>query len=339
MRKIFLTFSAVLLSLGLALPGFAGTVNIYSARHYESDNALYEQFSKETGIAVNVVSGNAPELIERIRREGEATQADLFITVDGGVLYTAKAGGILQPVTSGAVLDNVPADRRDRENYWVGLTTRARVIVYSKDRVKPGDLSTYEDLASPKWKGRVVARPASSLYDQSLIASFITLNGIDAARRWVKGYADNFARPPKGNDRSQAADIAAGLADVALMNTYYLGQMFASKNPEEVRAVNAVGVFFPNQSTTGTHVNISGAGLTKFAKNPENALKFLAFITSVPAQEQLSAGNYEYPVNPKAKMHPLLSGWGAFKAQDIDFSDLGRNNAKAIQLTVEGGWK
>ena len=339
-RKFSLAAFACLSSLGLPASAFAeGSVNLYSARHYESDKALYAIFEKETGIKVNVVSANAPELIERIKREGEATSADLFLTVDGGVLNTARNAGILQAISSPLVLENVPAALRDKENAWIGLTTRARIIVYSKERVRPEQLSTYEDLASPKWKGKIVARPSSSLYDQSLLASLIALDGEAQALAWVKGVAANFARPPKGNDRAQAKDIVAGLGDVALMNTYYVGQMLHSKDPEEVRAAEAVGLFFPNQETTGTHRNVSGVALTKYAKNPENAIRFIEFLTSVPAQERLSADNYEFPTNPKAKKHPLLESWGRFKTQDIDFSVLGTHNAKAIRFFAEGGWK
>jgi iron(III) transport system substrate-binding protein len=342
MKRIALVLSCIfVLGLMAALPAMAAekVVNIYSARHYEADKLLYTQFEEQTGIKVNVVSGKAPELIERIKREGDATQADIFVTVDGGVLYTAKAAGILQPVASKPVLDNVPASLRDKENYWVGLTTRARVIVYAKERVKPEQLSTYEDLATPKWKGKVVVRPSSSLYDQSLIASLIALDGDKQALEWVKGLVDNFARPPKGNDRGQAKDIVAGLGDVTLMNTYYIGQMLNSKDPEEVKVAERIGVFFPNQATTGTHVNISGAALTKHARNLDNAVRFIEFLTSVPAQEQISAGNCEYPANPKATVHPVLKSWGNFKPQSIDFSVLGTNNARAIQIVTEGGWK
>ena len=341
MRKILLSALVCSLSLGLSSFAFADdkVLNIYSARHYESDKALYDAFQKQTGITVNAVSGKAPELIERISREGEATEADLFVTVDGGVLYSAKAAGILQPVSSPEVMKNVPESLRDKDGMWIGLTTRARVIVYSKERVKPEQLSTYEDLADPKWKGKVVARPSSSLYDQSLLASLIQLDGEEKAKAWVKGIVANFARPPKGNDRGQAKDIVAGLGDVALMNTYYIGQMLNSKDPEEVKAAENVGVFFPNQATSGTHINVSGIAVTKHAKNKDNAVKFIEFLTSVAAQEQLSADNFEYPVNPAAKKHPLLEGWGSFKTQGIDFSVMGSNNAKAIQLFTEGGWQ
>ena len=314
-------------------------VNIYTARHYESDKELYAMFEERTGIKVNVVSAKAPELIERIKREGQNTAADLFITVDGGVLHTAKISGILQPVTSTVALENIPASLRDKENYWLGIATRARVIVYSLERVKPEELSTYEDLANEKWRGRTLARPSSSLYDQSLLASLIVFDGEEAAGNWVKGFVANFARPPIGNDRAQAQDIAAGKGDVALMNTYYIGQMLNSSNSEEVKAAQAVGVFFPNQATTGTHVNVSGVALTKYAKNVENAVRFIEFITGKEGQEKLAGGNYEYPANPKAEAHPLLASWGTFKRQDIDYSLLGENNATAIRLFTTGGWK
>jgi iron(III) transport system substrate-binding protein len=335
-------FLACLLALTWAVTARAAdeqTVNIYSARHYEADKILYAMFEEQTGIKVNAVSGNAPELIERIKREGDATLADLFITVDGGILHNARQAGILQPITSQAILANVPPSLRDRDGYWVGLTSRARVIVYARERVKPEQLSTYEDLASPRWRGKVVVRPSSSLYDQSLIASLVTLDGESQTLAWVKGLVANFARPPRGNDRSQAKDLAAGLGDVTLMNTYYIGQMLNSQDPEEVKAGQQVGLFFPNQQTSGTHINVSGVGLTAQAKNKDNALRFIEFLTSVPAQEALSNGNYEFPVNPAAQRHPLLDSWGPFKVQSIDFSVLGANNPKAIQIVTEGGWK
>jgi iron(III) transport system substrate-binding protein len=340
-KKFSLLFFAFLFIFGVASVALSAeqVVNVYSARHYESDKELYALFQQQTGIGVNVVSANAPELIERIKRESSATEADIFITVDGGVLYSAKAAGILQPVTSPLVLKNVPASLRDKDNAWVGLTTRARVIVYAKDRVTPKELSTYEDLADSRWKGRVVARPSSSLYDQSLLASLITLDGEAKALAWVKGITANFARPPKGNDRGQAMDIAAGIGDVALMNTYYIGQMLNSKNPEEVKAAQNIGIFFPNQQSTGTHINVSGIALTKYAKHVDNAIKLIEFLTDVPAQERLSAGNYEFPVNVAAQKNPLLASWGAFKPQSVDFSALGLNNARAIQFFAEGGWK
>lgn len=314
-------------------------VNIYTARHYEADDELYKNFTEETGIKVNVVKGKAEELIERLKREGESTQADLFVTVDGGVLANAKQNDILQPVTSDIINENVPENLRDVDNQWVGLATRARIIAYSKDRVSPDELSTYEDLTSEKWNGRLLVRSSTSLYNQSLLASFIELNGEEQAQEWAEGIVNNFARQPDGGDRDQAAAIAAGTGDVAIMNTYYVGLLANSEDPEELKVADSIDVFFPNQETTGTHVNISGIGLTKHSKNKENAVKLIEYVTSVEAQELLSAANYEFPVNPEAAMPELLESWGDFKMQELNFDTLGEHNKKAIEIFNQTGWK
>lgn len=314
-------------------------VNVYTARHYEVDDVLYEQFTKETGIKVNIIKGNAGELIDRIKREGESTPADLFITVDGGVLNNAKTSGVLQPITSSVVDEQVPQNLRDKDNHWVGLSTRARVIAYSKDRVKPEQLSTYEDLASDKWKGKVLVRSSNSLYNQSLLASLISLEGEQKAEEWAKGIVANLARNPEGGDRDQAKGIVAGLGDVAIMNTYYVGQLAKSKNAEEVAVADKIGVFFPNQNTTGTHLNISGVGLIKHSKNKEAALKLIEFLTGEAAQTLMSQENFEFPVNPKAQTPELLKSWGEFKTQQIDFATLGENNKKAVEIMNKVGWK
>ncbi|WP_077212018.1 Fe(3+) ABC transporter substrate-binding protein [Bacillus dakarensis] len=314
-------------------------VNIYTARHYEADDELYKNFTEETGIKVNVVKGKAEELIERLKREGESTQADLFVTVDGGVLANAKQNDILQPVTSDVINENVPENLRDVDNQWVGLATRARIIAYSKDRVSPDELSTYEDLTSEKWNGKLLVRSSTSLYNQSLLASFIELNGEEQAQEWAEGIVNNFARQPDGGDRDQAAAIAAGTGDVAIMNTYYVGLLANSEDPEELKVADSIDVFFPNQETTGTHVNISGIGLTKHSKNKENAVKLIEYVTSVEAQELLSAANYEFPVNPEAAMPELLESWGDFKMQELNFDTLGEHNKKAIEIFNQTGWK
>lgn len=320
-------------------PSGSGVVNVYTARHYEIDSQIFQEFTKQTGIQVNEVKGNAEELIERLRREGESTEADLFITVDGGVLDYAKQNDILQPVESEIVEQNVPAELRDKDNMWVGMATRARVIAYSKDRVNPEELSTYEDLASDKWKGKVLARSSTSLYNQSLLASLIELNGEEQAEQWAQGVVNNFAREPQGNDRDQAKAIVAGVGDVAIMNTYYVGLLLNSKDPEEVKVGESIGVFFPNQETTGTHRNISGIALTKHSKNKENAIKLIEFMTSKEAQTMLTQGNYEFPVNDDAELPELLQSWGPFKAQQIDFAKLGEHNKKAVEIFNKVGWK
>ncbi|WP_102348130.1 Fe(3+) ABC transporter substrate-binding protein [Bacillus sp. Marseille-P3661] len=314
-------------------------VNIYTARHYEADDKVFENFTNETGIKVNVVKGKAEELIERLKREGESTEADLFITVDGGVLANAKQNNVLQPVSSDVIEQNVPAQFRDIDNNWIGMATRARVIVYAKDRVNPEEISSYEDLTDEKWKDKLLIRSSTSLYNQSLLASFIELNGEEKAAEWAKGVVSNFARDPEGGDRDQAKAIAAGTGDVAVMNTYYVGLLANSEDPEEVKVADGLGIIFPNQETTGTHVNISGIGLTKHSKNKENAIKLIEYVTSVEAQEFLSANNFEFPVNPDAKKPELLESWGEFKMQELNFDTLGAHNKKALELFNEAGWK
>lgn len=320
-------------------PAQEQVVNIYTARHYEVDDVLYKNFTDKTGIKVNVVKGKAEELIERLKREGQNSPADLFVTVDGGVLNNAKENGVLQPIESDVVNQQVPEKLRDKENQWIGLSTRARVIVYSKDRVKPEQLSTYEDLATDKWKGKVLVRSSTSLYNQSLVASMIELNGEQKTEEWAKGIVTNMSREPEGGDRDQAKAIAAGVGDVAIMNTYYVGQMINSKDQEEVKASEKIGVFFPNQETTGAHINISGIGLTKHSKNKENAVKLIEYLTAEEAQATMSKENFEFPVNEKAEKPELLKTWGDFKAQEIDFAKLGVHNKKAIEIMNKVGWK
>ncbi|WP_425495986.1 Fe(3+) ABC transporter substrate-binding protein [Paenibacillus lemnae] len=314
-------------------------INVYSSRSYDVDKKLFAKFTEDTGIQVKVIDGKAEELIERLKREGENTQADLFMTVDGGVLNTAKQADVLQPVVSETVDAQVPQELRDPDNQWIGLSSRARVIVYSKDRVKPEQLSTYEDLTTPAWKDKVLVRPSSNLYNQSLLASFIELEGPEKAEEWSKGLVANLARTPEGSDRDQAKAIVAGVGDVALMNTYYVGLLLNSADPEEVRVGEQVGVFFPNQGTTGTHINVSGAALTKHAKNKDNAVKLIEFLTAKEAQGMISKENYEFPVNKEAEIPELLKSWGSFKTQAIELGKLGEHNAKAVEIMNKTGWK
>lgn len=316
-----------------------GEVNLYTSRHYDVDTELYKKFEAETGIKVNVIKGEADELLERIKREGTATKADLFLTADVGRLYRAKEDGLLQAVSSDILSKQVPANFRDNDDMWIGLTKRARVFVYNKEKVKPEDLSTYEALTDDVWKGRVLVRSSESVYNQSLLASFIEINGEEKAKEWAQGIVNNFAQNPEGGDRDQAKAIAAGIGDVAIMNTYYFGQMLNSQEPEEVKVAENLGVFFPNQETTGAHVNISGAGVVKGSKNADNALKLLEFLTGEEAQGEFASANYEYPVNNNVEPAELLKSWGDFKEQNIPLSSLGENNAKAIMIFNEVGWK
>lgn len=314
-------------------------VNVYSSRHYDVDKALYKQFEEETGVKVNVVEGKGEELLERLNTEGENTEADLFITADAGNLHQAKENGHLQAVDSDVLESNVPEKYRDTEKEWFGLTKRARVIVYAKDRVKPEDLSTYEALTEEQWNGKVLVRPSENMYNISLLASFIEVNGVDQAKEWAKGMVNNMARDPQGNDRDQAKAVVAGEGDVAIMNTYYMGLMLNSEDAEEKKVAEALGVFFPNQDTTGTHVNISGIAMTKASKNSDNAKKLMEFMSDPSAQEQFASANYEYPVNESVEPNELLKSWGEFKEQDINLSVLGENQQEAIRIFNEAGWK
>jgi iron(III) transport system substrate-binding protein len=315
------------------------SVNLYSSRHYDVDDELYKKFQEKTGIKVNVIKGEADELLERIKREGDATQADLFLTADAGRLFRAKDAGLLEPVESDVLDKQVPEKFRDKDKTWFGLTKRARILVYNKDKVKEDELSTYEDLTDEKWKGRILVRSSENIYNQSLLASFIEIDGEEKAKEWAAGIVKNMARKPEGADRDQAKAVAAGVGDVAIMNTYYFGQMLNSEDPEEVKVAKQLGVFFPNQETTGTHVNVSGAGVVKGSKNKENAIALLEFLTSEEAQGAFAEANYEYPVNPNVEPSELLKSWGEFKEQDIPLSVLGDNNAKALMIFNEVGWQ
>lgn len=313
-------------------------VNIYTDRHYDSDDALYALFKDETGITVNVVKGKSDELLERLKNEGADTDADLIILADVARLQRSKELGLLQTVDSDIIEQNVPERFREIEGYWTALTKRARVIVYSKDRVNPSDLTTYQALTESNFTNRVLSRSSENVYNQSLVSSFVQLYGVEATENWIKGLVANFSRTPKGNDRDQAKSIVAGEGDVALMNTYYIGLMLNSSDPEEVKVAESVGIFFPNQDEEGTHINISGAGLTAYAKNKDNAIQLVEFLTSEIAQRAYSEANYEYPVNPSVEPSELLKSWGSFKEQQINLSDIGNNIEDIIKIMIQNGW-
>lgn len=317
----------------------AGFVNLYTTRHYDTDRELYDLFTEETGIVVNVIEGGGPELVERLNIEGEATEADVFITADAGNLHVAKEDGLFQAIESETLFNNIPEKLRDMDNQWFGLTQRARVFVYAKDRVDPAELSTYEAITDPEWEGRLLARTSENIYNISILASFIELWGAEAAEEWANGFAANMARDPQGGDTDQARAVVAGEGDVALMNTYYIGRLLNSEDPGDVEVAEALGVFFPNQETTGTHVNISGAGVIKHSKNVDNAIKFLEFLSGELAQQVFAEGNNEYPANPNVPWSETVASWGEFKAQDINLTVLGENQQEAIRIFDRTGWK
>jgi iron(III) transport system substrate-binding protein len=316
-------------------------INLYSQRHYKVDEKQYEAFEKETGIKVNVVKANADELIERLKNEGKNSPADLFITVDAGKLQKAKDLDLLQKISSPIINQNVDSELRDVNGYWIPITYRARIIVYSKERVNVGELSNYANLTNEKWRNKVLVRSSSNAYNQALLSSIVANRGEDAATSWASELVKNFARDPKGNDRDQVKAITAGQGDLAIVNSYYIGLLLSSENVEEIKAGNSVGVFFPNQGEgeTGSHINVSGIGLAKNAPNKENAIKLMEFLTSESAQKTYTNTSYEYPANPNVDPNEIVKKWGSFKKDNLDLNQLGVFRNKAIEIFDKSGWK
>ena len=342
MKRIVLFISTILVLLSCGeTPKESNEINLYSQRHYKVDENQYEAFENETGIKVNVVKANADELIERLKNEGENSPADLFITVDAGKLQKAKDLDLLQKISSPIINQNVDVDLKDVNGYWIPITYRARILVYSKDRVKSDELSTYANLTDEKWRNKVLVRSSSNAYNQALLSSIVANNGVDAASKWARDLVKNFARDPKGNDRDQVKAIAAGQGDVAIVNSYYIGLLLSSENEEEIKAGNSVGVFFPNQGEdeTGSHINVSGIGLIKNAPNKENAIKLMEFLTSESAQKTYTNTSYEYPANPNVEPNEIVKKWGSFKKDKLDLNQLGVFRNKAIEIFDKSGWK
>ena len=331
--------------LALAVGSFAvglqaaDVVNIYSARHYDTDDALFQKFKTQTGITVKVIEGNSDALLTRLRREGKRSPADIFITVDAGRLNKAEAQGIFAPVTSKILTDRVPTNLRHPKGLWFGLTQRVRIILVSKTRVQPGEITRYEDLAKTKWRKRVLIRSSSNVYNQSLVGSLIAKYGDKRALAWCEAVVANMARRPQGGDRDQIRAVAAGEGDVAVANHYYYARLLTSPKEADRRAANAVRLVFPNQKDRGAHVNISGAGVVKTAPNKANAIKFLEFLVSDEAQKVFSAGNNEYPVVKSVPPPQVLKQFGTFKADTVSAHEFGRNNQKAIRLMDRAKWR
>lgn len=317
----------------------AGAVNVYSHRHYEADRELFRRFTEQTGIEVNVVTASADELITRLENEGEASPADVLITVDAGRLHRAKVRGLLQPVTSETLEAAVPEHLRDRDGTWWGLTRRARIIAYAPDRVDPDELSDYLGLADEKWEGRVLIRSSGNVYNQSLLASILAHHGADVATAWAEGIVRNMARPPSGGDTDQVKAVAAGVGDVAVVNSYYVARLAASEAPDDRRVAEAVAVYFPGGDGPGTHVNVSGAGVTRHAANREEAIALLEFLVGDEAQALFASANHEYPVRPGVAWSPILESWGQFRADTLDLTVLGERNEAAVRIFDRAGWR
>ena len=316
-------------------------VNLYSQRHYAVDELQYENFTKLTGIKVNVTKANADELIQRLKNEGEKTEADLFITVDVGKLWQAGDMGLLQKINSDIINPNINQSLLDKNNYWVPVTYRSRILVYSNERVDKSELSSYEDLANDKWKDRILVRSSSNSYNQALMSSLVANLGIEETQKWSAAIVKNFARNPKGNDRDQVKAIAAGQGDVAIVNSYYIGLLLSSQNEEELNAGKSVSVFFPNQGENqrGAHINVSGIALTKNSKNKENAIKLIKYLQTDEAQKTYVNNTYEYSVNPSISPNEIVRGWGDFKMDDLDLNLLGSKRDEAIRIFDKSGWK
>jgi iron(III) transport system substrate-binding protein len=331
-----------LLSIAFVLTGLSSAfadevVNVYSARHYDTDMAMYERFTEETGIKVNLIEGSSDALIERIKSEGQFSPADMLITVDAGRLWRAEKEGIFQPVDSAVLSERIPAHLRHPEGEWFGLSKRARVIAHKKDMALPAGFGTYEALANEAFRGQVCMRSSGNIYNLSLMASLIDAHGAPAAEAWAKGVVANFARTPQSNDTGQLKAVASGECTITIANTYYLGRLMASTKPEDKALMANLEIVFPNQDGRGTHVNISGAGVTKYAPNRENAIRFLEYLTSDFAQRLFAEGNNEYPISGPTT--GPVAALGEFKRDDLNVSVLGENQTEAVKVYDRAGWK
>lgn len=315
-------------------------LNLYTARHYQTDEALYTNFTKQTGIRINRIEAPEDPLLERIKSEGAASPADVFITVDVGRLWRAQQAGVLEPVKSAVLDSRIPARYREPDGHWFGFSARARVIAYNKATVMPGEIRNYEDLADSKWKGRVCTRSSGHVYNLSLISSLVAHNGEAQTEQWARGLVANLARDPKGGDTDQLAAVAAGECDLALSNTYYIVRLMRSARPADQAIAAKLGVVWPNQGNRGTQMNISGGGMLKNAPNKDAAIKFLEYLASDEAQAYFANGNNEWPVVPGVKIsNTELDALGAFKADEINVSLLGRNQATAQKVADRAGYK
>ena len=331
-----LASSLVLASIATAADD-GKVVNVYSARHYDTDLALYERFEERTGIRVNLIEGGSDGLIERIVNEAEFSPADLLITVDAGRLWRAQQAGVFQAVDSAVLTERIPAHLRDPGGHWFGLSKRARVIVYNKAAGLPDGISRYEDLADPRLVGKVCMRSSGNIYNLSLLGSLIEHNGKESASEWANGVVANFRRQPQGNDTAQLRAVAAGECEVSIANTYYIGRLLGTDDPQERAVVDGLGVLFPNQDDRGAHVNISGAGVTRHAPHRDNAVGFLEYLTGDGAQRLFAEGNNEYAVVGPAS--GPIAALGEFKEDAVNAAVLGANQSQAVKAYDRAGWR
>lgn len=330
-------FLSAALTAVLAAAAQAQEVNIYSSRHYDTDEKLYSDFTEATGIAVNRIEGEADELIARLKAEGANSPADLLLTVDAGRIWLAVSEGLLQPVESQTLDERIPENLRHPDGLWYGFSQRARVIFYAKDRV-PEPPQTYAALADPEWEGRVCIRSSSNVYNLSLMSAMIDHLGEDGARTWAEGLLANLARDPEGGDTDQLAGLVSGACDVAVANTYYFARALSEPVEGLAGRTDEIGVVFPNQETTGAHVNIAAAGVTANAPNRDSAVAFLEYLTTPAAQEYFANQNNEYPVVADVPIGEVAASLGAFEADTLNLSVLGENQPLAQQIFNEVGF-
>jgi iron(III) transport system substrate-binding protein len=310
-------------------------INVYTARKEELIRELFAEFTKTTGIKINFISDEASKLIARIENEGSATPADLLMTSDIMTLNLAKKKDILAPVHSKMLQEAIPGYLRDIDSEWFGLTIRARVILYAKDKIKPSEISDYEDLALPKWKNQILIRSSKNVYNQSLVAYMIEARGIEETRKWIRGLVSNFTRRPQGGDTDQIKALISGEGSIAIANTYYFARLIES----DKQVAEKVGIIFPNQNNRGTHINISGAAVVKHAKNPENAIKLLEFLASPKAQYIYAKQNHEYPVLSGVESSAILKNWGSYKADEVSLSTIAEHAKTAMIIANEADWR
>lgn len=314
-------------------------LNLYSSRHYQTDDALYAEFTRQTGIVINRLEADGSALLERLKNEGENSPADIYITVDVGRLWAAESAGLFAAVESEILNRRIPAHLRHPDGLWFGFATRARLIVYNPELVDPAALGRYEDLADPRWQGQVCIRSSGNIYNLSLLAGMIAHLGAEAAEEWARGVVANFARDPQGGDTDQIRAVASGECSVAVANSYYYARLLRSDDPRDQAVIAKTGVIFPNQDDRGTHVNISGAGMIVSAPNRANAVRFLEYLASDAAQRYFADGNNEYPVVENLPLSPALEEMGAFKGDEINVSVSGANQAEAQRVFDRAGWK
>jgi iron(III) transport system substrate-binding protein len=339
-RKIALPLALLLSAVAASAWAQDKVLNLYSSRHYQTDEALYANFTRQTGIRINRIEAGEDALIERVRNEGARSPADVLVTVDAGRLWRAEQLGFFQPVKSALLEARIPASLREPGGLWFGFSTRARLIAYNKARVKPAEVADYEALAEPRWKGRVCMRSSTNVYNLSLMGALIDHLGEAKAEQWAQGVKANFARDPKGGDTDQLKSVAAGECDVTVTNQYYYARLARSAKADEREIAGKVGVVFPNQSSWGAHVNVSGAGVMKHAPNRDAAVKFLEYLASDEAQRYFADGNNEWPVVAGVRPdNPVLKAFGDFRQDAINVSVLGRNQPAAQKIFDRVGWK